>query len=217
MKCRKAIRQLPAYLDRELLEEERREVEQHLDACLFCSTQLSALRATSRVLDSWSDVSPRRSRVPKVVGQVRAETEGVIHPPKSFWNYGLTGFALRAAAAFVFLAGFIMLSGDFTGQRENEKVSAGVVGKPQSGGSFVALDEDVRQNYIKPSEFWLAVRGMEDRSRPRQWRDSPWNNPLHRVTSDGISENPIRPTAVDHVYYPGEGMPVEFIIPVGGP
>lgn len=217
MKCKKAIRQLPAYLDRELTENEIAEVDRHLEACLFCSTQLSALRRTSTMLDSWGAVSPRRSRVPDVVGQIRGEEEGAFHVHRSLWNYGVTGFVLRAAAAFVFLAGSVIFSAHFTGERGTEKVSAGVAGEPQSGGNLVALDEDVRQNYIKPTEFWLVVRGMQDRSGPPQLRSDPWNNPLLRVTSEGISESPVRLPVVDHFYYPGERMPVEFIMPVGEP
>jgi hypothetical protein len=215
MKCKKAIRQLPAYLDRELADEERKELEQHIEVCLFCSTQLSALRTTSSVLDSWIAVPLRRSRVPDVVGQIRAEKEGAFHPHASLRNCGLTVLTLRAAAALVFLAGSVIFSAHFTGDRGPEKVSARIAGEPQPGSNLVALDEDVRQNYIKPSEFWLAVRGMEDRSGPAS--GSSWNDLLRRVTSDGISGSPIRLPVVDHVYYTGEGMPVESIIPVGGP
>ena len=215
MNCRKAIRQLPAYLDHELTEGERKEVEQHLEVCLFCSTELSALRTTSRMLDSWGGAPPRRSRVADVVGQVRAEEQGVLLPHRNLWNYGLTVFALRAAAVFVFLTGSAMFSAHFTGENGAEKISAGLDGKPQPGGGLIALDEDVRQNYIKPSEFWLAVRGMEDRARPG-W-GYPWDNPLRAVTSDGVPGSSVRLPVVDHTYFPGEGMPVESIIPVGGP
>ena len=217
MKCKKAIRQLPAYLDGELTESERAEVDRHLEVCLFCSTQLSALRRTSTMLDSWGAIFPRRSRVPDVVGQIQAEKEGAFDAHKTLWNYGVTGFAVRAAAAVVFLAGSVVFSSYFTGEKGAEKISAGVAGERPSGGSLVALDEDVRQNYIKPTEFWLVLRGMEERSRSRQQPGYPWDDLLRHVTSEGISGNSVRPTVVDHVYYPGEGMPVEFIMPVGGP
>ena len=215
MNCRKAIRQLPAYLDRELTEGERKEVKQHLGVCLFCSTELSALRTTSRMLDSWDAASPRRSRVADVIGQVRAEEQGVLHAHRNLWAGQLTVLALRAAAVFVFLAGSVMFSAHFTGENGAEKISAGLDEKLQPGGGLIALDEDVRQNYIKPSEFWLAVRGMEDRARPA-W-GYPWDNPLRAVTSDGVPGSSVRLPVVDHTYFPGEGMPVESIIPMGGP
>lgn len=203
-------------MDRELTEGERKEVERHLEVCLFCSTELSALRTTSRMLDSWDAAPPRRSRVADVIGQVRAEEQGAFHPHRNLWSYGLTVFAFRAAAVLAFLAGSVMFSAHFTGENGAEKISASLAGKPQPGGGLIALgDEDVRRNYIKPSEFWLAVRGMEDRARPG-WA-YPWDNPLRAVTSDGISGGSVRLPVVDHTYFSGEGMPVESIIPVGGP
>ncbi len=215
MKCRKAIRQLPAYLDRELTVAEAEDLERHLAACVFCSTELASLLATSSMLDQWADVSPRRPCADAVIRIVRAEEAGALESAsagasllRSRWFSG----AIRAAAAILFVAGAIAFSGYLPVEKEDEKVAADLAERvPLAEEKLIPLNEDVMRSYIRPSEYWLARRGIENR-RPVIATSS--GMPIRRpVGARELSVSPGVPV-VDHIYFPDEGMPVESVIPV---
>jgi len=121
---------------------------------------------------------------------------------------------LRAAAVIVFLIGSALFSGRLPVDEPTENVKSAALDDQESLKRLMSLDEDVRRNYIKPSEFWLALRGMEERSRPLQ--AGSWEMPTLRGPSNGAFPGRVKFPVVEHIYFPGEGMRVESIIPVGG-
>lgn len=218
MNCRKTIRQLPAYLDDELSEAEANAVREHLEVCVFCSTELAAMKATSGMLDSWRSISPRRRYVDAVIAQVRAEERGVVERGRAWvrlvrspWTVG----AIRAAATLVFVAGALVFSGRVPVRETTEKMALDKGEQFPSAKELILLDEDVRRSYISPSEYWLALRGIENRGRmiPTFLR----NRPLGRTPSGGFIPVSGGFPEVEHIYFPDEGMPMESVIPVESP
>jgi hypothetical protein len=217
MNCRKAIRQLPAHLDHELSEADAKELEAHLRVCVFCSTELSALRATSKMLDSWRAVLPQRCHAAAVIKEIRAEEQGIISGERmraSSWASRLPSVALRAAAVLVFLMGSILFYGRLPVNEQTKNVASGALENQESLRRLMSLDADVRRSYIKPSEFWLALRGLEQPARPVP-ADS-WEASVRQATRDSDFPGGVEFPAVEHIYFPGDEMPVESIIPVGG-
>jgi hypothetical protein len=210
MNCRKTIRQLPAYLDRELSRQEVSELEQHLEVCVFCSTELASLRATSKMLDAWEDISPRRSYAAGVVGQVRAEEAGVTG--RCSVGMGLLGqrwffSAARVAGVVMILLGATVLSVRTpVVERATEEAPGAAIADLESARALLVVDED----FIKPSEHPLLTgasrRGPGVGVSPRGLRvpgilDGDW-------FSEGVT------FPVNHVYSSSEGMPVEAVIPI---
>jgi hypothetical protein len=218
MNCRKTIRQLPAYLDNELTEDEAKALRKHLEVCLFCSTELAALRATTKMLDSWRSIEPRRRYVDAVMAQIRAEEGGVL-ARDGIWGRLLrsrwVARPVRVVAAVVFVAGVIVFSGRAPIKETTDKLALDKAEQFPSAKELISLDEDVRRSYISPSEYWLVLRGFENRGR--MIPASSGNGPVGR-TGDGRFI-PVRGgfPEVDHIYSPEEGMPMESVIPVGSP
>ncbi len=218
MNCRKAIRQLPAYLDHELSDREANMLERHLNVCVFCSTELSSLRATSKMLDSWGDASPQRSHAAAVIKQIQAREQGVMGSERTAWSFWTSHFpslSLRAAASLLFLVVSVLFYTHLPVSERTANVSAGVLDGQESLKRLMSLDGDARHNFIRPSEFWLALRGVEQPASPIP--DASWGAAVRQATrDDGFFESNKFPV-VEHIYFPGEGMPVESFIPVGEP
>ncbi len=213
MNCRKAIRQLPAYLDDELSQQQVSALERHLEACVFCSTELASLRATSKMLDRWEDISPRRCPIDTVIGRIRAEESGAsdrggvgvrLHPRR--WCFA----AVRAAGIAIFLLGVAVFSArtPVVDRLAQESRTDNRVDDFQSARALLAVDE----NLIKPSEYPLVLTGMHH------------GVPAMTVSSGDVA---VRPSVegswffdgttfpeVNHVYFPSKGMAVESVIPV---
>jgi hypothetical protein len=197
MNCRKTIRQLPAYLDNELTEDEAKALQKHLEVCVFCSTELSALRATTKMLNSWRSIEPRRRCVDAVIAQIRAEDGGAVERGGTWRRLFRSQWVtrpVRVAAAVVFVAGAIAFSGRIPIKETTDKLALDKAEQFPSAKELISLDEDVRRSYIRPSEYWLVLRGFENRGRM-------------------IPASP----EVDHIYFPEEGMPMESVILVGSP
>jgi len=199
MNCKKVIRQLPAYLDDELTPAEAKELEGHLELCVFCSTELASLRRAGKMLHVWQDVSPRRPHVDAVIKQIRAEEHGVVQEnriglglSKSRWGCG----ALRAAAILLVVGAFVF-SARIPMRKATESLAT--VDPLKAARELMLFDED---GSVKPSEWGLALRGAL-RDAPRQGR----------TEGDVI---PVGPgvEGVDHIYFLDDGMRVESVIPV---
>lgn len=215
MNCRKVIRQLPAYLDHELSEADAKELQGHLEVCVFCSTELASLQAASKMLDTWQNVPPRRCYVHAVINQIRVEEQGALHRSRIWslvWKPRWAAGALRAAATIILLVGALLFSGDFQVERVAEKVALDNPGHLQPAKELIPLAEDMRRSYITPSEYGLVLRDMQNRGH--LVRASSWNAPVRNSTENGFFPGKARFPAVDHIYFPGEGMPVESVIPV---
>jgi hypothetical protein len=215
MKCRKAIRQLPAYLDHELEEAAAAELQAHLARCVFCSTELASLRTTSTMLDAWEGASPRRSTVGAVIAQIRAEEDEA--PLRARLLRGFPGRRvaygmLRAAGVFTFVMGAIVFSGKLPVQVPVSSVASGGGDHLLSAKEAISLDEYVNRSYMSPSEYGLALKGIENGGRAITTSFLPM--PPERFFDTVPRSNAGRFLAVDHVYFPGEGMPVESIIPM---
>ncbi|NQT84612.1 zf-HC2 domain-containing protein [bacterium] len=214
MNCNKTIKQLPAYLDHELSRQEVAELELHLEICIFCSTELGALRATSKMLDAWQDTSPRRRYVDSVLNQIRAEERGVTGKAKigmRLLHQRCVPTAIRAAAAIVFLIGFSVFSGHVPIKRTQDGVALSGVGDLEPAKP-IPPEKYLMPSYIRPSEIGLVLRGYDNRS------------PIVKTSSGGL---PIRNsrdgrfffgrggfTEVNHVYFPRDGMSVESVVPL---
>jgi len=201
---------LPAYLDHELSQGEVTELERHVDVCVFCSTELAALRATSRMLDAWEDIPPRRWHMDRVINQIRAEEQGVTEN-RGIGVRGLPRWsvstAIRSAAFVVVVAGFALFSDRVPIQGTADEVPLDRVNSPEPAKALIAID-----NYIRPSEYGLVLRGEDNRGpfiptssgglRTRHAEDG------HLFFEGrGLGE-------VNHIYFPGEGMAVESLIPL---
>lgn len=212
MNCRKAIRQLPAYLDHELSRRDVSELERHLEVCVFCSTELAAFRGTSRMLDEWKDTSPRRCYVSGVIPQIIAEerrvagNDGVrVRFLQRQWFSAL----FRTAAAMMFLVGVGLLSLHIPRTRDVPGgLSLGELEAVPPAKALLTVDED----YLKPSEYVLFQSGM-DRPTPFVTTSSGESPSQHFVSESFIVGKTGLPE-VNHVYFPGEGMAVESLIPV---
>ncbi len=216
MKCRKAIKQLPAYLDLELSQRDVRELERHVEFCVFCSTELAALRAISKMLDAWHGISPRQCYVHAVLNQIRAEECGVVGERNRIGLRLLEGRwlsdVLRAAAAMVFVIGVTVFSGrvpveDGTGQVALEKADYLTAAR-----ELILRDADLRYSHISPSEFGLVSRSVGKRF------------PFVKTSSGGFPARATRdgrllPASssfpqVNHIYFPEEGMRMESVFPL---
>jgi hypothetical protein len=212
MNCRKAIRQLPAYLDHELSRRDVSELERHLEVCVFCSTELAAFRGTSRMLDEWKDISPRRCSVSGVITQIMAEERGVARKDGvrvRFLKQQWLSTVLRTAAAMMFLVGVGLLSLHIPRTRDVPGgLSLGELEAVPPAKALLTVDED----YLKPSEYVLFQSGMH-RPTPLVTISSRGSPVRHFVGENFAVEAGALPE-VNHVYFPGEGMAVESLIPV---
>lgn len=214
MNCSKAIKLLPAYLDRELRHHETSALERHLEACPFCSAELAGLRAASKMLDAWEGMSPRRSYVSSVISQIAAEERGVTQRSRigaKLLELRWISKTLRVAAAMVFLIGVALFPGHAPIREEADRISLGRVDSVHPADALIPFDEDLLHSYIKPSELGLVLRGMENRAS------------VIKAASGGITVPPVRDgdsfpgsmfPEVNHIYFPEEGMPVESVIPL---
>jgi hypothetical protein len=212
MNCRKAIRQLPAYLDHELSQRDVSELERHLEVCVFCSTELGAFRGTSRMLDEWKDISPRRRSVSGVITQIMAEERGVARNDGvrvRFLQQPWLSTVLRMTAAMMFLVGVGLLSLHIPRTRDVPgELSLGELDAVPPAKALLTLDDD----YLKPSEYVLFQSGM-DRSTPFV-KTSSGKSPTQHFVVENLVVEPGAFSEVNHVYFPGEGMAVESLIPV---
>lgn len=212
MNCRKAIRRLPAYLDHELSRRDVSELERHLEVCVFCSTELAALRGTSRMLDEWKGISPRRCYASGVITQIIAEERGVagndgvrVRFLQRQWFSAL----FRTAAAMMFLLGVALFSLHIPTTRDVPgEMSLWEVDAVPPAKALLGVDVD----YLKPSEYVLFQSGM-DRPTPFVTTSSGESPAQHFVSENRIVGKTGLPE-VHHVYFPGEGMAVESLIPV---
>ena len=121
MKCKRITKMLAAYLGDELTAARQRQVENHLKYCLFCRMELSALKKTDKMLDSWKDVELRKDIASEVMLRIKKEqdeTSGI----QRVWQFLDTRtyqFA-RAAGALLILAAV------FFGVNRNQNPGTGV-------------------------------------------------------------------------------------------
>ncbi len=215
MNCRKAIKQLPAYLDHELSQEELRGLEDHLEVCVFCSTELSALRATSKMLDAWEGTSPRRYYVESVINRIRAEQRGAGETSGIGWRPLERRWAtdvLRAAAGILFLIGISVFSGHVPIERAMDEIALGKSAYLHTSESAVPLAEELIHSDIRPSEYGLVWSGMNSPSPFVKASASDLR--VRRVNENDFFPGGGRFPQVNHIYFPGEGMPVESVIPL---
>jgi len=210
MKCSKAIKQLPAYLDNELSQREAAELRRHLEVCVFCSTELRALQATSKMLDSWQSISPRRCYAENVLNQIEAEERGVrrgsaIGARLFEWRWACG--AIRAAAAILFVIGATVFSGRLPVERAMHKLPL-----TQPARALIPLGEDFPRSYIRPSEFGLVLRDIDNRAAVI--KASSVHSPMRRTDNGSLFPRRARFPEINHIYFPEEGMPIESVIPL---
>jgi hypothetical protein len=218
MSCKKVIRQLPAYLDRELSQREVTELERHLEVCVFCSAELSALRATAKMLDAWEGISPRRSYSHSVINRIRAEEEGISETRgigTRLWQRRCTSATLRAAAAIVFVVGAGLFAGHVPVEKARDEVASVGAGYLRPEKTPLLFDEDLIRSHIRPSEWGLVPGRMGNRGlfvevSSGRWRMLPGRGDDPSLERGGFRE-------VNHIYFPDEGMPVESVIPLDLP
>jgi hypothetical protein len=93
MKCEDIQKELKAFLESEMNEQKRRELEDHLDRCPDCAEELEQLRKLSEVLHTWKGIEPPAHSYEKL--QSRLE------PKESFWEKVFAyPFAKKAAFRF---------------------------------------------------------------------------------------------------------------------
>ncbi len=215
MKCSKTIKQLPAYLDHELSQREVKELERHLEVCVFCSTELAALRASSKMLDAWQGISPRQCYAHAVVNQIRAEERGVVERSRiglrlleGKWLSDI----LRASVAVVFLIGITVFSFRVPIEEGTDEVALETDDYPMPARELILPDADFRYSPISPSELGL-VSGNVGR-RAHFVKVSSGVSPT-RATSDGhLLPASSSFSRVNHIYFPEEGMRMESVFPL---
>jgi anti-sigma factor RsiW len=128
MKCKKAIRLLPAYLDAEADEGRKSEIERHLAGCAACRQELESLKADMELCAS--------VEVPELSPYLVTRTMAEIRNPEP--SRVLTGILVRralagAAAAVLVAAGVWVgsfLGGEIQGGSENGSSWYSVEGEP---------------------------------------------------------------------------------------
>lgn len=217
MNCRKAIKQLPAYLDHELCQREVTELERHLEVCVFCSTELASLRASSKMLDAWEGILPRRSYTDAVINRIRAEERGVT--ANSGIRLTLLGrrcvpHVLRTAAAIVFVLGVTVFSGHVPLEKVADEIALEKEEYMPRLKGLILPDVDLMYSHIRPSEYGL-VRSMDNRSP--FIKTSSGSLPAPGSRDGRFFPEGGRIPEVNHIYFPGEGMPMESVIPLETP
>lgn len=121
MKCKSITKMLAAYLGDELTAARQRQVENHLKYCMFCRMELSALKKTDKMLDSWKDVEPRKDIAAEVMLQIKKEQyeTSAIQRIWQFLDTRKYKFA-RAVGALLILAAV------FLGVNRNQNPGTGV-------------------------------------------------------------------------------------------
>lgn len=114
MNCQKASNHLSAYLDRELLPEERRLLRLHLIACTECTDEMQQIEEIKTALGRLSVFS-----VPSVIPWLRAQLAATrldSPPPELIWQYP---WFRRTCAAAALLLLFGLSSWLLSPQRQN--------------------------------------------------------------------------------------------------
>ena len=82
MKCSKARRMMDELLDGDLGEEERAELEAHLERCAACRNELQAIRKAIRYASEASRVEPGREQIERASAAIRSRIE--VEGPRRF-------------------------------------------------------------------------------------------------------------------------------------
>ena len=102
MICEQALELMSAQIDGELSEEQRQQLQAHLDACPACRSVMESLSGLDRAVSALEEPAPEGLKQ-GVLYRIGQET-GAIKKPKKRWFGPGTGFGL-VAAALVLLVG----------------------------------------------------------------------------------------------------------------
>jgi len=103
MKCEDIQRELKAFLDNDINDRKRIEVQKHLSQCPNCSKELEQLRKLSEALHAWKGIEPPAHSYEKL----RSKIESM----ESFWGKAFTSsFMKKAAFRFAEIAAVVVLT-----------------------------------------------------------------------------------------------------------
>jgi hypothetical protein len=103
MKCEDIQKELKAFLDDDIDDKKKVEIQEHLDRCPSCSKDLEELKNLSEVLHTWKGIEPSAHSYEKL--QSRIETH------ESYWEKAFTSsFMKKAAFRFAEVAAVVVLT-----------------------------------------------------------------------------------------------------------
>ncbi len=127
MKCKKAIRLLPAYLDGEADEGRKSEIERHLAGCAACRQELESLKADLELCASVQVPELSPFLLTRAMAEIRSPERGKV----------LAGIlvrrALAGAAAVVLVAAGVWVGSFLGGEIQNGS---------ENGGSWYSVESE---------------------------------------------------------------------------
>ena len=110
MKCNRIKKTLAAYLDDELTARRKEQVENHLKYCVFCRIELGAFRKSSKLLDGWSDIQPRKDIAGEVMLQIQKSRQDASVWERAWQFFDARKYQVAKAAALVLILAAIVTS-----------------------------------------------------------------------------------------------------------
>ena len=103
MKCEDIQKELKAFLDDDINDQKKIELQDHLNRCQNCSKDLEKLKKLSEVLHAWKGIEP----VPHAYEKLQSRNE----PNESFWGKVFTySFIKKAAFRFAEIVAVVVLT-----------------------------------------------------------------------------------------------------------
>jgi len=103
MNCEDIQKELKAFLDNEIDDQKKAEIQEHLDQCPNCTKELEQLKKLSEVLHTWKGIEP----TPRLYEKLKSRIE---HKESFLWKAFTSSFIKKAAFRFAEIAAVVVLT-----------------------------------------------------------------------------------------------------------